>query len=167
MVLVGVTAHAVELTQIALPITTTDTGRYRPVEDPDCGHAAASSAPVDAGSPNHEPVSAWRSLCELVILTAGRPGKANQGRTTTHPSGNYVQVRYPQDRRWVTVAVSETRRIAAAIAADAYRNLPNDDRQTPTQVRVISASQLHLEGGHHATQAAHTDVARGAQTSGC
>ncbi len=39
---------------------------------------------------------------------------------------------------------------------------PRHHRQTPTQVRVISASQLHREGGHHATQAADTDVANGA-----
>jgi hypothetical protein len=94
----------------------------------------------------------------------GQAGQGpTKGRTKIHPSGNYVQVRYPLDRRWVTVAVSDTRRVAARIGADAYRNLENERGHIPTQVRIVSAAQLRREHGHQAVQAADTDIARGAE----
>ena len=80
-----------------------------------------------------------------------------------HPSGNYVQVRYPDSRRWVTVAVSESRGVAASLGADAYRNRENERGDIPTQVRVISAAHLHREGGDHAIRTADADIARAAE----
>jgi len=56
-------------------------------------------------------------------------------------------VRYPQGRRWVTVAVSETGRAAATLAADAYKGLADRRGETPTQVRVVSARQIRREDG--------------------
>jgi len=63
----------------------------------------------------------------------------------------------------VTVAVSDTRRVAASIGADAYRNLENEYGHLPTQVRVVSAAQLRREHGDQVVQAADNDVARGAE----
>jgi len=102
----------------------------------------------------------------LVILTAGRPGKANEGRTKIHPSGNYVQVRYSRGRRWVTVAVSESRSLAIEIAAGAYRDLQDEWGQTPTQVRVVGSTRLLREGGDHAIEQAGADITRGAEKVG-
>jgi len=65
----------------------------------------------------------------------------------------------------VTVAVSDTRRVAASIGADAYRNRENERGHLPTQVRVVSAAQLRREHGHQAVQAADADMARGAGAS--
>ena len=78
------------------------------------------------------------------------------------PEGYYVQVRYPQGRRWVTVAVCDARPTASGIGADAYRNLCNGRGETPQQVRVLSATQLRREGGQRDVSIADADVARGA-----
>jgi len=75
-----------------------------------------------------------------------------------HAMGNYVQVRYPHGRRWVAVAVSDTREAVTRIAADAYRNLANDRGETPRQVRVVSATQLRREGGYQAIVIAEADI---------
>jgi len=74
-------------------------------------------------------------------------------------------VRYPLDRRWVTVAVSDTRKVAASVGADAYRNLQNERGHVPTQVRIVSAAQLRREHGHQAVQTANADMARSAEAS--
>jgi hypothetical protein len=73
------------------------------------------------------------------------------------PEDYYVQVRYPQGRRWIAVAVSESRRDAATLAGDAYRHLPDARGRTPTAVRVVSASNLRHEGGEAAVSLAVTD----------
>ena len=46
-------------------------------------------------------------------------------------TGSYVQVRYPQGGRWVTVAVSDTRSSAARVAANAYRERHDPRGQAP------------------------------------
>lgn len=74
--------------------------------------------------------------------------------------GFYVQVRYPQGRRWVTVVVSETRRAAATLAADAYKGLADRRGETPRQVRVVSASQILREGGNSDLGLAYSDLTR-------
>ena len=61
-------------------------------------------------------------------------------------TGNYVQVRYPQGGRWVTV--SDTRTSAARIAASVYRERHDPrGRVAVCQVRIVSAAQLVREGG--------------------
>jgi hypothetical protein len=75
------------------------------------------------------------------------PGPAGtEGRGQIH-TGHYVQVRYPQGGRGVTVAASDTRTSAATVAADAYRERHDPRGQAPSQVRIVSAAQLVHEGG--------------------
>jgi hypothetical protein len=71
----------------------------------------------------------------------------------------YVQVRYPGGRRWVAVAVSEDRRLAASLAAAAYQNLADERGRTPTGVRIMSARELEIEGGTDAVDRAARDIA--------
>jgi hypothetical protein len=73
-------------------------------------------------------------------------------------TGNYVQVRYPQGGRWVTVAVSDSRAGAARVAADAYREHCNPRGETPTQVRIVSATQLVREGGEQEIHIADAEL---------
>lgn len=79
-------------------------------------------------------------------------------------SGNYVQVRYPQGGRWVTVAVTDTRASAARSAADPYRERHNPRGQAPTQVRIVSAAQLVREGGEEEIRIADSELISGART---
>src|SRR5262249_14744842 len=79
---------------------------------------------------------------------AGRAGHGRlvkDGRRVTEDF--YVQVRYSGGRRWVAVAVSEDRRLAASLAAAAYQNLADDRGRTPTGVRIMGARELEIEGG--------------------
>ena len=71
----------------------------------------------------------------------------------------YVQVRYPGGKRWVAVAVAETRRLAASLAAGAYQNLADARGRTPNGVRIISARELEIEGGPGAVERAGHDIA--------
>jgi hypothetical protein len=71
----------------------------------------------------------------------------------------YVQVRYPGAKRWVAVAVAENRRLAASLAAGAYKNLANSRGRTPNGVRIISARELAVEGGADAVERAGRDIA--------
>jgi hypothetical protein len=96
---------------------------------------------------------------------AGR-ARPIKGRTKIHPSGNYVQVRYPRSGRWVTVAVSESRSVAIGVAAGAYRDLQDECGRTPTQVRVVGRTRLLREGGDHAIAQAGADILRGAEKVG-
>jgi hypothetical protein len=72
--------------------------------------------------------------------------------------GYYVQVRYPQGGRWVTVAVSDTRNSAATVAAGAYRERHDPRGQAPSQVRIVSAAQLVREGGEHELRIADAEL---------
>jgi hypothetical protein len=72
--------------------------------------------------------------------------------------GFYVQVRYPHARRWETVAVSATRGVAAKLAGDMYRELRNDDGQSPVQIRIASHELLHREGGDTAIRSAAEEL---------
>jgi hypothetical protein len=76
-------------------------------------------------------------------------------------TGNYVQVRYPQGGRWVTVAVSDTRASAARLAAGAYRERHNPRGETPMQVRIVSAAQLMREGGEREIRIADAELITG------
>jgi hypothetical protein len=77
-------------------------------------------------------------------------------------TGNYLQVHYSTDERWVTVAVSDTRAVAARFAADAFRTRKNSRGETPLHVRIVSAVQLVFEGGEQDVHRADADVINGA-----
>jgi Ethanolamine utilization protein EutJ (predicted chaperonin) len=77
-------------------------------------------------------------------------------------TGNYLQVHYSMDERWVTVAVSDTRAVAARFAADAFRTRQNSRGETPLHVRIVSAAQLVFEGGEQDVHRADADVISGA-----
>lgn len=66
-----------------------------------------------------------------------------------------VQLRFPGDRSWVTVAVAETRAIAATYGAAAYANATNQRGAHPNQVRIVSEEQLRRAG------ATDRDIVRG------
>jgi hypothetical protein len=72
--------------------------------------------------------------------------------------GHYVQVRYPQGGRWVTVAVSDTRSSAAKTAAEAYRERRDPRGEAPSQVRIVSAAQLEREGGEQELRIAEVEL---------
>jgi hypothetical protein len=76
-------------------------------------------------------------------------------------TGNYLQVHYSTDERWVTVAVSDTRAVAARFAADAFRTRKNSRGETPLHVRIVSAVQLVFEGGEQDVHRADADVING------
>ena len=67
-------------------------------------------------------------------------------------------------RRWVTLTVSDVRPTAAGIAADAYGDRFNERRETPRQVRVVTAGQLRREGGRRDLNIADAGIARGDAT---
>ncbi len=81
-------------------------------------------------------------------------------------TGNYVQVRYPQGGRWVTVAVSDTRASAARLAACAYRERHNPRGEMPMQVRIVSAAQLVREGGEEEIRIADAELISGTRSDG-
>jgi hypothetical protein len=53
----------------------------------------------------------------------------------------FVQVKYPADAGWVTVAVYDTR-AAARADADVYRGRRNARGVIPKQVRLMSGTRL-------------------------
>ena len=61
-----------------------------------------------------------------------------------------MQLRYPAGRRWIAVAVSQDRRNAVQLGAQAYRH-----RVDP---RVMSIADLDAEGGDEAVSRAACDV---------
>jgi hypothetical protein len=95
------------------------------------------------------------------VATHGRHGQ----KARTIESGFYVQVRYPHDERWETVAVSAARGVASRLAGDMYRDLRNDADQSPVQVRIASAELLRRESGDAALKAAAADLWRRAQAA--
>jgi hypothetical protein len=73
---------------------------------------------------------------------------------------HYMQVGYPQEVRWVTVYLSENRRAAADLAADAYQTVRNDRGRAPERLRLVSRGQLRREGGENAIRRAGADIQR-------
>ena len=59
----------------------------------------------------------------------------------------YVQLRFPMEGRWVTVAVADSRRVASAYAAAAYRHARSDDGYHADVVRVVSEEELQALSG--------------------
>jgi hypothetical protein len=99
------------------------------------------------------PVPTYGSTLGLRAVDGSKDG----GRRMTEDF--YVQVRYSGGRRWVAVAVSENRRLAASLAAAAYQNLADDRGRTPTGVRIMGARELEIEGGTDAVAKAARDIA--------
>lgn len=59
----------------------------------------------------------------------------------------YVQLRFPMENRWVTVAVADSRGVAAAYAGAAFRHARSDDGYHADCVRVVSEEQLRVLSG--------------------
>jgi hypothetical protein len=77
-------------------------------------------------------------------------------------TGNYLQVHFSTGERWVTVAVSDTRAVAARFAPAAFRTRRNSRGETPIHVRIVSAAQLVFEGGEQDVHIADADMINGA-----
>ena len=69
-----------------------------------------------------------------------------------------MQVRYPGTGRWIAVAVSQDRRNAVQLGAQAYRHRVDPRGKSPTGVRVISVADLDAEGGDEAISRAACDL---------
>lgn len=87
-------------------------------------------------------------------------GQSRPAKGGAIPEDYYVQVRYPQGRRWVTVAISEIRRDAAKLAADAYRYRLDGLGQAATGVRVLDSGGLRGEAGLATAVRAIGDIQR-------
>ena len=59
----------------------------------------------------------------------------------------FVQLRFPLESRWVTVAVADSRRVAAAYAGAAFRHARSDDGYHADVVRIVSEQQLRILTG--------------------
>jgi len=59
----------------------------------------------------------------------------------------FVQLRFPMEDRWVTVAVADARGVAAAYAGAAFRHARSDDGYHADCVRVVSEEQLRVLSG--------------------
>jgi hypothetical protein len=67
-------------------------------------------------------------------------------------------VRYPAGKRWVTLAVSQNRRAAVQLGAQAYRHLEDGHGRCANAVRVVSLADLETEGGDEALSRAASDL---------
>ena len=56
----------------------------------------------------------------------------------------FVQLRFPMEDRWVTVAVADSRRVAAAYAGAAFRHARSDDGYHADAVRIVTEQQLEV-----------------------
>jgi hypothetical protein len=72
--------------------------------------------------------------------------------------GQYVQVRYSREERWVAVDVAEYRRDAAWAAGRVFVASTNPVAVIPLQVRIASAAKLLDEGGQEAVNRAAADL---------
>jgi hypothetical protein len=59
----------------------------------------------------------------------------------------FVQLRFPLEGRWVTVAVADSRRVAAAYAGAAFRHARNDDGFHADCVRIVTEEELKMLAG--------------------
>jgi hypothetical protein len=71
----------------------------------------------------------------------------------------YVQLRFPMGDRWVTVAVADSRRVASAYAAAAYRHARSDDGYHADVVRVVSEEKLRVLSGNRGVREARAVMA--------
>jgi hypothetical protein len=59
----------------------------------------------------------------------------------------FVQLRFPMQDRWVTVAVADSRRVASSYAAAAYRHARSDEGYHADAVRIVSEEGLRALSG--------------------
>ncbi|HYX87034.1 MAG TPA: hypothetical protein VE777_18860 [Gaiellales bacterium] len=71
----------------------------------------------------------------------------------------FVQLRYPQGDRWVTVAVADSRRVAAAHAGAAFSNARSVDGFHADAVRIVTEQQLERLAGRRAVGEARASMA--------
>ena len=71
----------------------------------------------------------------------------------------FVQLRFPLEGRWVTVAVADSRRVATAYAGAAYRHARNDDGYHADVVRVVSEEELLALSGRRGVREARAVMA--------
>jgi hypothetical protein len=71
-----------------------------------------------------------------------------------------VQLRFPRAEGWVTVAVADSRRAAAAYAGAAFFNARDEQRRHALEVRIVSEQQLRGAQGAKAVDAALAAIAQ-------
>ena len=59
----------------------------------------------------------------------------------------FVQLRFPMGGRWVTVAVADSRAVAAAYAGAAFRHARSDDGHHADCVRIVTEEELRVLSG--------------------
>jgi len=59
----------------------------------------------------------------------------------------FVQLRFPMEDRWVTVAVADSRAVASAYAGAAFRHARSDDGYHADSVRIVTEQQLKVLAG--------------------
>jgi hypothetical protein len=72
----------------------------------------------------------------------------------------YVQLRFPMESRWVTVAVADSRRVAAAYAGAAFRHARSDDGYHANCVRIVSETELRALAGLRGVREARAVMAQ-------
>jgi hypothetical protein len=72
----------------------------------------------------------------------------------------FVQLRFPMGGRWVTVAVADSRRVAAAYAGAAFRHARSDDGYHADVVRIVSEEQLRILTGPRGVDEARAVLAK-------
>lgn len=71
----------------------------------------------------------------------------------------FVQLRFPMGSRWVTVAVADSRRVAAAYAGAAFRHARSDDGYHADCVRIVSETELRAVSGPRGVREARAMMA--------
>ena len=70
----------------------------------------------------------------------------------------FVQLRFPMEDRWVTVAVADARGVAAAYAGAAFRHARSDDGYHADSVRIVTEQQLAVLVGTHGLREAQAVI---------
>ena len=70
----------------------------------------------------------------------------------------FVQLRFPMEDRWVTVAVADSRPVAAAYAGAAFRYARSDDGYHADAVRIVTEQQLEVLVGTHGLREAQAVI---------
>jgi hypothetical protein len=71
----------------------------------------------------------------------------------------FVQLRFPMEDRWVTVAVADSRPVASAYAGAAFRYARSDDGYHADSVRIVTEQQLEVLVGTPGLREARAGVA--------
>ena len=71
----------------------------------------------------------------------------------------FVQLRFPLESRWVTVAVADSRRVAAAYAGAAFRHARSNDGYHADCVRIVSETELRAVSGQRGVREARAVTA--------